>query len=38
MPPFDLIAMDADDTLWHNERLYLNAQNRLADLLSAYHA
>jgi putative hydrolase of the HAD superfamily len=37
MPPFDLIALDADDTLWHNERLYLAAQEQLANLLSAYH-
>ncbi len=36
MPHFDLIAFDADDTLWHNERLYLQTQARLADLLAAY--
>ena len=37
MPRFDLIALDADDTLWHNERLYTQAQARFAQLLSAYH-
>jgi putative hydrolase of the HAD superfamily len=37
MTTFDLIALDADDTLWHNERLYVAAQARLADLLSTYH-
>ena len=36
MPGFDVIAFDADDTLWHNERLYLQTQARLADLLAAY--
>jgi putative hydrolase of the HAD superfamily len=36
MPVFDLIAFDADDTLWHNERLYLNAQAKLASLLATY--
>lgn len=29
----DLIALDADDTLWHNETLYSQAQERLSDLL-----
>jgi putative hydrolase of the HAD superfamily len=32
----DLIAFDADDTLWHNERLYDLAQDKLEDLLSEY--
>jgi putative hydrolase of the HAD superfamily len=36
MPPFQVIAFDADDTLWHNERLYLRAQARLKELLSHY--
>jgi putative hydrolase of the HAD superfamily len=31
---FDLIAFDADDTLWHNERLYEQIQTELADLLA----
>lgn len=37
MPKFDLIAFDADDTLWHNERLYVNAQSRFVELLAHYH-
>jgi putative hydrolase of the HAD superfamily len=32
----DLIAFDADDTLWHNESLYSATQDRLCDLLSPY--
>jgi putative hydrolase of the HAD superfamily len=36
MPSFDLIAFDADDTLWHNERLYIRAQEELAGLLARY--
>jgi putative hydrolase of the HAD superfamily len=30
----DIIAFDADDTLWHTERLYAAAQGKLARLLS----
>ncbi|MBI5842807.1 MAG: HAD family hydrolase [Chloroflexi bacterium] len=37
MSNFDFIAFDADDTLWHNERLYADAQARFAGLLSHYH-
>lgn len=37
MSLFDVIAFDADDTLWHNERLYTGAQARFAQLLSQYH-
>jgi putative hydrolase of the HAD superfamily len=33
---FDLIAFDADDTLWHNEPLYAEAEDKLAELLSTY--
>lgn len=33
---FDLIAFDADDTLWHNETLYAAAQDKLKELLSGY--
>ena len=33
---FDLIAFDADDTLWHNERLYERTQAGLAALLAPY--
>lgn len=32
-PAFDLIAFDADDTLWHTERLYLDALNTLIRLV-----
>jgi putative hydrolase of the HAD superfamily len=37
MSAFDVIAFDADDTLWHNERLYVDAQTRFAQLLGRYH-
>jgi putative hydrolase of the HAD superfamily len=37
MSAFDLIAFDADDTLWHNERLYAETQTRFTQLLSQYH-
>jgi len=33
---FDVIAFDADDTLWHNEILYTRAQARFKGLLLAY--
>ena len=33
---FDAIAFDADDTLWHNERLYSGAQEKLKRILSHY--
>ncbi len=36
MPLFEVIAFDADDTLWHNERYYVDAQARFAQLLSQY--
>ena len=32
---FDLIAFDADDTLWHNETLYARAQEQFKQLLRA---
>jgi putative hydrolase of the HAD superfamily len=31
------IAFDADDTLWHNERIFLDAKDKLFSLLSNYH-
>ena len=34
---FDFVAFDADDTLWHNERLYAAAQDRFVELLARYH-
>ncbi len=33
---FDIIAFDADDTLWQNESLYSATQERLAHLLAPY--
>jgi putative hydrolase of the HAD superfamily len=36
MSRFDLIAFDADDTLWHNEHVYLDAQDKLGRILAAY--
>lgn len=37
MPRFQAIGLDADDTLWHNEKIYLDAQNRFQALLAHYH-
>lgn len=31
---FDIIAFDADDTLWHNENIYIAAQKKLQHILS----
>ena len=36
MSKFDVIAFDADDTLWQNEHLYAEAQAGLVDLLANY--
>jgi len=38
MSNLDVIAFDADDTLWENERLYASAQDGLVALLARYHA
>ncbi len=38
MSRFDVIAFDADDTLWHNERLYREAQEKFKNLLAHYHS
>lgn len=38
MSAFDVIAFDADDTLWQNERLYVHVQGQFKALLSRYHA
>lgn len=35
---FDVIAFDADDTLWHNEPLFQSAQERYKGLLEQYHS
>ena len=32
----DLVALDADDTLWHNEPLYTGTRERLKELLARY--
>lgn len=33
---FEIIALDADDTLWHNENLYVNAQQQFVSWLQPY--
>jgi putative hydrolase of the HAD superfamily len=33
---FDIIAFDADDTLWHNETLYSMTQEKFRQLLARY--
>lgn len=33
-----LIAFDADDTLWHNEHLFLETKERFKALLAEYHS
>lgn len=33
---FSLIAFDADDTLWHNERLYHQGRDRFRQILAKY--
>jgi putative hydrolase of the HAD superfamily len=38
MARFDAIAFDADDTLWQNERLYIDAQAQFLGLLAHYHS
>ena len=38
MSLFDVIAFDADDTLWHEERKFVDAEQRVVDLLSRYHS
>jgi len=34
---FDLIAFDADDTLWHNETLFQATAREFASLLAGHH-
>jgi putative hydrolase of the HAD superfamily len=34
---FDVIAFDADDTLWHNEPLYRDMQQRVIEILARHH-
>lgn len=38
MAVFDVIAFDADDTLWYYERLYAETQAKITELLSPYGA
>ncbi len=33
----DLIAFDADDTLWHNEPIFHATESQFAEMLAAYH-
>ncbi len=33
-----VVALDADDTLWHNEPLFTETKNRFRDLLAGYHS
>ena len=35
-PSFEMIAFDADDTLWDNEHLYLRAEQHLQRMLEPY--
>src|SRR6187549_659328 len=35
---FEVIAFDADDTLWHNETVFQATEGRFAELLRPYHA
>jgi putative hydrolase of the HAD superfamily len=34
----ELVALDADDTLWHNEPLFINTRERFRELLARYGA
>ncbi len=38
MAALQLIAFDADDTLWHNEMFYIQAKSRLKSLLAPFGA
>ena len=33
---FELVAFDADDTLWHNESVYLMGRERAAEIVARY--
>ena len=37
MKSVKLIAFDADDTLWQNEKYYVEVQNKFSQLLAQYH-
>jgi putative hydrolase of the HAD superfamily len=34
---FDIVALDADDTLWHNEMIFHATQAQFRELLTHYH-
>lgn len=34
----EIVAFDADDTLWHNVPLYADTTNRFRDMLGSYHS
>ena len=34
----EVVALDADDTLWHNEPLFLDTKNKFQKLLATYHS
>lgn len=36
--PFDIIALDADDTLWHNETIFSMTQEKFMQLLASSHS
>ncbi len=36
MPPIEVIAFDADDTLWHTEHIYSAAETRYLELMTRY--
>ena len=36
-PRFDVVGLDADDTLWHNETLFTATQTQFRALLARYH-
>jgi len=37
MARLDVVAFDGDDTLWHNERLFADAQAEFRALLASFH-
>lgn len=37
-PPIEVVAFDADDTLWHNESIFHAVQGRFRALLADYHS
>ncbi|MCY4271263.1 MAG: HAD family hydrolase, partial [bacterium] len=32
----DTVGLDADDTLWHNESIFADYEQRMADLVARY--